>query len=309
MGARDRNSVEAVRSSDSEMTFSTFLKLFPDNDSCLDYLREKFHPDGSTCPECSKTTKFHRIKGRSAYSCQYCGHHVYPTADTIFHKSTTSLQLWFWAIYLMSSTRCGISAKQLEREIGVSYPTAHRMFKKIRSLLADDDILTGTVEADETYVGGKPRYRGTPGRPGKDSKKVPVFGMVERGGRVSAVVVPNVTAGTLLGHIEKRVLPAAMVYTDEYPSYGRLADRGYGHRRIKHLSGVYVDGDVHTNTIEGFWALLKNGIRGVYHSVSTEYLQDYINEYTFRFNRRDGTDPIFWAILDRVQKQPGLASS
>ena len=117
---------------------------------------------------------------------------------------------------------------------------------------------------------------------------MPVFGMVERGGRVSAHVVPDVTAGTLLGHIEKRVLPEAMVYTDEYPSYGRLADRGFHHRRIKHLAGVYVVGDVHTNTIEGFWALLKNGIRGVYHSVSTEYLQDYINEYTFRSTAATG---------------------
>jgi transposase len=116
-------------------------------------------------PEVRKAFRFHRIKGRSAYSCQFCGHHVYPTAGTVFHKSTTSLQLWFWAIFLMSSTRCGISAKRLEREIGVTYKTAHCMFKQIRTLLSDegDGPLSGQVEVDETYVGGKHRGR----RPGK----------------------------------------------------------------------------------------------------------------------------------------------
>src|SRR5690349_15485183 len=134
MSARDRNSEQRSKSSESRMTYGEFLRMFPTNESCLDYLRDRFYPAGTTCPSCGKPTKFHRIKGRSAYACQYCRHQVYPTAGTIFHKSTTSLQLWFWAIYLVSSTRCGISAKQLEREIGVSYPTAHRMFKQIRSL-------------------------------------------------------------------------------------------------------------------------------------------------------------------------------
>ena len=161
----------------------------------------------------------------------------------------------------------------------------------------DDDQFSGEVEADETYVGGKPRGKGRPGRPGKSSKKVPVFGMVERGGRVSAMTVPNVTAGTLLGHIEKRVLPATMVYTDEYPSYGRLSDRGFRHERIRHKEGVYVNGDVHTNTIEGFWSLFKNGIRGVYHSVSAKHLQGYLNEYVWRYNHRDDDAAMFLHLL------------
>jgi transposase len=139
MSARQRDSVERAASSESRMTYTDFLRLFPDDSACLDYLRDKFYAPGTECPECGKASKFHRIKGRSAYACQYCRHQVYPTAGTIFHKSTTSLQLWFWAIYLMSSTRCGISAKQLEREVGVTYKTAHRMFKRIRSLLADHD--------------------------------------------------------------------------------------------------------------------------------------------------------------------------
>src|SRR5438105_11507195 len=166
MAARKRDSVARTPASDSTMTLAEFLELFPDNDACLDYLKERFYPEGTPCPKCEKVTRFHRIKGRSAYSCQFCGHHVYPTAGTIFHKSTLSLQLWFFAIYLMASTRCGISAKQLEREIGVSNKTALRMFRQIRTLLAEDsdDPIGGegiTVEADETFVGGKlPRSTG-----------------------------------------------------------------------------------------------------------------------------------------------------
>jgi ribosomal protein L24E len=208
MSARSRDSVARSESSDSTMSYSEFMRLFPDNGACLDYLKAKFYADGTECPKCAKASKFHRIKGRSAYSCQFCGHHVYPTAGTIFHKSTTSLQLWFWAIYLMSSTRCGISAKQLEREIGVTYKTAHRMFKQIHTLLADDtDQLSGTVEIDETYVGGKRLQKGQPGRPAEGSGKVPVLGMVERGGRVRAVTVPNAKSATLLPLIAERVLP------------------------------------------------------------------------------------------------------
>src|SRR5436309_5578402 len=163
MAARKRDSVARSPSSESQMTYSRFLELLPDNDACLDYLRGKFFPDGSECPGCGRETKFFRIKSRAAYSCMYCRHQVYPTAGTIFHKSTVSLQLWFYAIYLMSSTRCGISAKQLEREIGVTYKTAHRMFKQIRTLLSDEGEapLTGDVEVDESMHGGKPRAHHT----------------------------------------------------------------------------------------------------------------------------------------------------
>src|SRR5207237_8729199 len=133
-----RESVERSPSSDSKMTYTEFLRRFPDSDACLAYLKAKFYPDGTACPKCSKPSRFHKITGRSAYSCQFCGHHVYPTAGTIFHKSTLSLQLWFFAIFIMASTRCGISAKQLEREIGVSNKTALRMWHQIRSLLHED---------------------------------------------------------------------------------------------------------------------------------------------------------------------------
>src|SRR5690348_9843127 len=220
MSARQRDSVKASASSDGRMTYSQFLERFPTNDACLDYLRDRFYPVGSPCPKCGKATKFHRVKTRAAYACQYCRHQVYPTAGTIFHKSTTSLQLWFWAIFLMSSTRCGISAKQLEREIGVSYPTAHRMFKQIRSLLAqDDEQLTGKVEVDETFVGGKPRAGRRLTMAEHNARKTVVFGAVQRAGHVHATIVPNVGGRTLGAATRRFVLPESVLFTDELPSY------------------------------------------------------------------------------------------
>jgi ISXO2 transposase-like protein/transposase-like zinc ribbon protein len=314
MAARKRDSVKPSPSSESQMTYSRFLELFPDNAACLEYLKERFFPAGTECPGCEKKSRFHRIKGRSAYSCQYCGHHVYPTAGTIFHKSTTSLQLWFWAIYLMSSTRCGISAKQLEREIGVTYKTAHRMFKQIRTLLgADGDKLSGKVEMDETGYGGKPRLADDTGDPVKRrnwiaANKTSVFAMVERKGRVRAMVVPDRSMATLQGAAREYVLPASMIFTDEWPLYKGLGKHFAGHRRIKHKEKVYVDGDVHTQTVEGFFALVKTGISGVYHSVSRRYLQSYLDEYAWRYNQRGSATPMFWSILGRVRKVD-LASS
>jgi hypothetical protein len=294
------------------MTYSRFLELFPDNDACLEYLKERFFSDGTECPKCGKASKFHRIKGRSAYSCQFCGHHVYPTAGTIFHKTTVNLQLWFYAIYLMSSTRCGISAKQLEREIGVTYKTAHRIFKQIRTLLSEDgnSQLRGSVEVDETWYGGKPRAyemrRGTAHF--RQSYRPTILGMVERGGRVRARIIKSRSGPDITAAMTEHVLPTSMLYTDEYAVYVKAGKRYVSHGRIKHKALVYVEGRVHTNTIEGFFGLFKNGVRGVYHSISVQYLQNYLDEYCFRYNRRHSRDPMFYAILDRVQKDRLVAA-
>lgn len=299
------------------MTYTRFMELFPSHDACLDYLKERFHPDGSDCPKCRKQTKFHRLKSRAAYSCQYCRHQVYPTAGTIFHKSTTNLQMWFWAIYLMSSTRCGISAKQLEREIGVSYPTAHRMFKQIRTLLNQDDglvLLSGEVEVDESAGGGRVRASDTARGPAfvraKVSNRPTIWAAVERGGRVRANVVKSRGTLDVEGPIYEYVLPSSMIFTDEWKGYDpdRLASHFRGHQRIRHEDRVYVRGNVHTQTVEGFFGLLKNGIRGVYHSVSSRYLQSYLDEYAFRYNARKSATPIFWMILDRVRQEVRASS-
>jgi len=313
MAARSRDSVERSASSESTMTYSRFLELFPDNEACLVYLKEKHYADGTECPKCGKASKFHRIRGRSAFSCQFCGHHVYPTAGTIFHKSTVSLQLWFFAIYLMSSTRCGISAKQLEREIGVTYKTAHRMFKQIRTLLSDDgdEPLSGDVEVDESSHGGKPRARVTRNRLGhlRRSYQPTIVAMVERRGRVRPRVAPDRGMRTLKRVVNTHVLPRSVLYTDELAAYVKIATRYAGHHRIRHADRIYADGDTHTQTIEGFFGLFKNGVRGVYHSVSPEYLQNYLDEYAFRYNRRRSAKPMFWMMLERVEKQPRAALS
>lgn len=183
-------------------TIRAFEAQFPDDKACLAFLFKSRWPEGVICAHCGQVTKhFPRTKQR-AYSCMHCGTLVFPTAGTIFHKSPTPLRLWFYAMYQMASTRCGISAKQLERELGVTYKTAWRMFKQIR-LLMDEDFhdLHGPVEADETYVGGK-RKGGQGGR-----GKTVVAGIVERGGRVNARVTTDVKARTLLPLLWKRVKP------------------------------------------------------------------------------------------------------
>jgi transposase len=282
-------------------TINDFNRDYPDDAACLERLRQRRYPDGSACEKCGRATKYYRDAGRQSYSCQWCGHHVHPTAGTIFEKTTTPLRLWFHAVYLMAQTRCGISAKQLERTLGVTYKTAWRMFNRIRSMLQDDGDkpLSGTVEADETYVGGK-RRGDRSGRPAEDSHKTPVFGMAERKGRVMATAVRNTKRATILPQVKKKVLPESMVYTDEYKVYDSLGREGYHHERVNHAEEIYVAGDVHTNTIEGFWSLVKRGIGGVYHAVSAKHLQGYLDEYAYRYNHRKDERPMFLTMLYRV---------
>ena len=199
-----------------KFTVHQFNQMFHDEETCLDAVRDMLYPEGIVCRSCQEVTAHYRLKGRKAYSCQYCGTQVYPLAGTIFEKSSTPLKSWFYAMYLMASTRTGISAKQLERELGVTYKTAWRMFKQIRSILNEDVDLGGLlVEVDETYIGGKAKNmhkakrerlggRGTAG-------KQPVFGMVERKGKVITKVVPDVSRKTLLPNIREKVLPSSLV--------------------------------------------------------------------------------------------------
>lgn len=230
----DRNNPQRAKSSESAYSLMEFMRSFPDDAACLEWLwRTRCSEDGehAYCPKCAQTRVFARYatkQQRQSWSCTACGYHLHPTAGTIFHKSSTSLHLWFYAMYLMASTRCGISAKQLERELGVTYKTAWRMFTLIRNqvMYQGDEPLSGTVEMDEAYVGGV-RRNGKTGRPGEgDRTKTPVFGMVQREGRVVALTVPNVQRATLLPHVIKRVLPSATIYTDELNVYGTLPARG-----------------------------------------------------------------------------------
>jgi transposase len=292
---------KATKSPMLKYTVTDFWKQFPNDDVCLDWLKDYLYPDGIFCVNCDKVANHYRVKGRKSYSCQFCGNHVHPTADTIYHKSSTPLTFWFYAVFLMASTRCGISAKQLERELGVTYKTAWRMFHQIRSMLAEDRQLTGTVEIDEAYVGGK-KKGGKTGFGAKEHKSV-IAGAVERGGAVVAKVVPDVKKKTLVPFVKENVSKEATIYTDELMSYAMLYAHCEKHEQIKHSQHEWVRGDVHTNSIEGFWSLLKGGIRGVYRGrVTRNYMQAYVNEYAFRYNRRNEVTPMFMAFLNQVRK-------
>ncbi len=279
-------------------TIAQFNKQFPNDDACLEYLRNQNYPKKIHCPNCDKDTKFHRITTRKVYGCDYCGYQISPTAGTIFEHSPTSLKLWFHAIFLMTTTRCGISAKQIERVTGVTYKTAWRMFHQIRSLLQDDlKPSTGEFELDETYIGG----RGKHGKRGRGAAgKISVFGVVKRKGEVSASPTKDLKSSTLYPIVKRHVLPDSTVYTDEFRTYNGIKRLGYKHIRVNHGAEVWAVGDAHTNTIEGFWSLLKRGINGVYHSVSEKWLQNYINEYGFRYNHRKDDKPMFLTVLERL---------
>lgn len=311
----NRNMPRRGTASESRYTIFEFDQEFPDDATCLDYLKNTLYPEGIYCPKCERVTKHHRERNRPSYACQYCGHHEHPLKGTIFEGSATSLRLWFYAMYLMASTRCGISAKQLERELGVTYKTAWRMFNKIRSLLAQDDqMFDGQVELDEAYYGGQAKWRSqersrAAGVTGFGvHNKTPLVGIAQRGrdgksGKVAAKVAKTkMSAGEFRDNVAVKVLPGSTVYTDDALAHKGLEKGGYSHKRVNHSQKVYVSGDVHTNTIEGFWALLKRGIGGVYHSVSTKHLQAYLDEYAFRYNNRDADGRgMFTAFLNRVE--------
>src|SRR3954470_14066203 len=267
MAANDRNNPIRQDSSESDYSLMEFMRQYPDDAACLDRLwRERYAPDGHhvECPRCERERKFHRTKTRASYTCDSCGLHVHPMKGTIFEKSTTSLHLWFYAIYLVASTRCGISAKQLERELGVTYKTAHRMMKRIRTELMadiDDDQLSGDVEIDETSWRAKPRHTLTrPEAAAFREAKPTILGMVERGGRVRLRVIPSRRGPALSRAVRANVNPSSLIITDDWPAYGPLRYEGFLARRvINHSAGQYVDGDIHTNTIEGFFGNLKTG--------------------------------------------------
>jgi transposase-like protein len=286
-----------------------FMREFPDDAACLEHLwRSRYSEDGqhAECPKCERERVFKKYaikQGRQSWTCTGCGHHVHPTAGTIFAKSSTSLHLWFYAMYLMASTRCGISAKQLERELGVSYRTAWRMMNRIRNeVMADDgEPLEGDVEVDETSWGGRPRQRLTRSQAKLRSEAKPtILGMVERGGRIRCRVIARRRGPALSREVVANINPAAMIFTDDWVAYKPL--RGYflDHRVINHSDGIYVQGDVHTNTIEGFFGNLKTGMRGTYKKVSAKWLQSYLDEYAYRYSHRHDPKAMFSGLLERA---------
>ena len=290
----------------TKLTVRQFFQRFPTDDACLEHVMEVRFGLRHPCAGCGVEGTFHKLANRRAYSCAHCGHHVYPCAGTIFQDSRTSLQSWFYAIYLFVTTRHGVSGKELERTLGVTYKTAWRMGQQIRQLMAKAngfEMLMGHVELDEAYVGGRrsggKRGRGAPG-------KTIVMGMAERGGRMATEVIPNIQKDTLRAVTLENVEPGSTVSTDELVSYGLLGGDGYQHGVVKHGAKEYAYYDYrhgathHTNTVESFWKLFKASVRSTHIHVSSKYMQRYLDEFTFRANHRAMKNAMFDLLIAAV---------
>lgn len=271
-------------------SLADLVATFPDEQTCIEYL-EEYRWHGKVVSPFDPTSKVYKCKGNN-YKCRNTGKYFNVKTDTLFHKSPIPLIKWFMAIWVLTTHRKGISSVQLGKEIGVTQKTAWRMGMLIRDCFKldnDDTELSGVVEIDESFIGGKNKNRHKDkkfakckGRSFKD--KVPVFGMLQRCGKVVAKVVANTQAKTLRREILKTVKAGSTIYSDEW-NYGKLSPR-YNHSCVYHCYGIYGIDEVTTNSIEGFWVILKRGIIGVYHRVSRKHLQRYVDEFTWRYNTR-----------------------
>jgi transposase len=283
-----------------------FFERFPTEEACLEHLMELRYGLRHPCDKCLNLSTFHRLADRPAYTCAHCGANVHPCAGTIFQDTRTPLRMWFYAIYLFVTTRHGVSGKELQRQLGVTYKTAYRIGQQIRTLMESADIqglLVGHVEMDEAYVGGR-RSGGKRGR-GAEGKTI-VMGMKERGGRMAAQVIPNVRMETLRDVVLKNVEAGSVVSTDELMSYGLLAGDGFIHGSVKHGAKEwsyydYRTGETHsTNGIESFWHLFKYSVRSTHIHISAEKKPKYLAEFVFRSNHRQLANGMFDVLLSRV---------
>ncbi|MDI1295275.1 MAG: IS1595 family transposase [bacterium] len=264
---------------------------FPTEDSCLDHLMRVRFGDRHDCAKCGRNAHFYRVKARRSYACEYCGGQVYPTAGTPFDKTRTPLRDWFFVMFQFCASRNGVAAKEVERQLGVTYKTAWRMCHMIREYMGAVDgngPIGGfgkIVEIDETYIGGKVENKGTGNY---RMNKVVVIGMRERGGDVITQIVPNRKRTVLEKPVFANVKPHTEIHTDELISYNNLGDfKGYWHKTVNHSLGEYVGPTGTTvNGLEGFWAQLKRGINGTHIRVSAKHLPKYLGEFEYRHNMR-----------------------
>ena len=269
------------------MNLPELFERFGTEEKCRDYLEELRWPEGVKCPRC-ESESISRITTRNQLDCNDCRYRFSVTTGTLFHDSHLPLTKWFMATYLVTESKKGISAKQLQRMLKVSYKTAWYLAHRIRDAMGDDDqpLLRGIVEVDETFVGGRRlgvgrgRYR--------DEDNPPVAGVAQRGGEVRLRVVRDRSRGTLHGFIREHVADEAeAIYTDEWIGYQGIGDADTRHESVNHSAKEYVRADVHTNTVEGVWSLFKRGIVGSYHQISAKHLPAYLDEMEFRFNNRE----------------------
>jgi transposase len=278
-------------------TLRQLLNEFPTEDACLEHLMRTRYGDRHDCLRCGRSAHFYRVRARKVYSCEHCGNQVAPMANTPFERTRTPLRDWFHVMFLFCTTRNGVAAKEVERQLGVTYKTAWRMCHEIRKYMAtvDGDHTLGgftkQVEVDETYIGGR-----EPGAFGGKGKAV-VLGMLERGGNVVTEVVSSRRRDTLLPIIKETVRPYSLVHTDEHSAYQTLMAEGFYHETVNHSHEQYVSATgSSTNSIEGFWAAVKRGINGTHIHVSEKHLAKYLGEFEYRWNMRQRPH----AMLDRL---------
>jgi predicted RNA-binding Zn-ribbon protein involved in translation (DUF1610 family)/transposase-like protein len=290
-----------------KFTFKQFQAQYRDDDACLQAIFQRRFGDKPTCPGCGVIgTTFHKITKRRAYACAQCGHHLFPCAGTVFEHSSTPLTLWFHAMYLMTATRNGVSAKELQRQLGVTYKCAWRIGHQLRDLMAarakaiNPGPLEGHIEVDETWVGGK-RRRSNKGKPVLENK-TPVMGLLQRGGPLKVKVIKDNSALVLVPQVMDNVAPGSTVSTDEWRAYRSLAKLGYNHGAVKHQAEEWKNGIHHTNGIEGFWSHLKRGISSTHVAVSRQHLQRYVEEFAFRYNNREAPAEMFERMLRHVSR-------
>jgi len=297
------------------MTLADLEKRFPTEDACKAYLVSVRWPDGVRCPRC-ESPKVYKVGRPWNWVCKQCtkkGYRFSPLVGTIFENTNVPLRTWFNVIYLMCQSKKGMSALQLHRMIGTgSYRSAWYMCHRIRAAMKSDSFLklTGTVEVDETYIGGEAKNRHRQGRkpsrfggPARGSwvlsGKTAVIGAIARKGNVVAKVIGNAKAATFAAFVRQTVSDKVdLIATDEHPAYKSLSRDGYAHESVAHRRREYVRGIVHTANIDSFWSMIKRGIMGSFHQVSPGYLPLYLNEFSFRYNNRDLSNAaIFEAVI------------
>jgi transposase len=289
-------------------SIAAFHKRFPDDAACLDHLMRTRYGERLTCFKCGKDARYYRVKTRRSYECEFCAYQVYPMAGTPFEQTRTDLKSWFFVMFLFCASRNGVAAKEVQRQLGVTYKTAWRMCRLIREYMGhvDGDAPVGgstpdrgAVEVDKAFIGGKDAQ-------GFDDKAI-VLGMAERGGEIITRVVPTKAVNDVVPHIVKHVLPGSRVMSDTGHSFRDLKREGFRHEMVNHKAGEWARGDVHTNTIEAFWANFKRGVKGTYVHVSQKYLQTYLREFEYRHNLRRQPALMFEILVSafsRVRLEP-----
>lgn len=286
------------------MNIVQVYRQFPAQQDCIKHLEKVRWNDIPVCPYC-KSTKQTPLPKEQRYHCNNCNTSYSVTVGTVFHKTKVDLQKWFLAISLVLNAKKGLSARQLGRDIEVTKDTAWFMLMRLRRAFFEyGKLLEGIVEGNETYMGGKNKNRhsdkktkGGQGRGGGD--KTPVIGVLQRDGKVKAQKSKDVSGKTLRSFIKRNVKEGSVINTDEWRGYNGLS-KNYLHYVINHGSGEYVNGNVHTNTLEGFWSLLKRGVVGQYHYVTEKYLNRYIDEFCYRYNNRKNKEMFSMTILKAV---------